>query len=68
MDRLTILERKPGLSPDSVRRLLLSTAKDLGPKGRDRDFGVGLADAYQALLAADGNPADSVAQGTAPGR
>lgn len=59
-----ILERKPGLSPDAVRRLLLSTARDLGPKGRDRDFGVGLADAYQAVLATEGRPANAVSAGT----
>ena len=46
-----ILERKPNLDPDSVRRILLSTAKDLGPVGQDEQFGAGLADAYQALLA-----------------
>ena len=46
-----ILERKPTLSPDSVRRILLSTAKDLGPVGPDEQFGAGLADAYQAILA-----------------
>lgn len=44
-----VLEREPGLTPDSVRRILLSTARDLGPVGRDRDFGAGLADAYEAL-------------------
>ncbi len=46
-----ILERKPGLSPDHVRRILLSTARDLGPRGKDDQFGAGLADAYQAILA-----------------
>ena len=46
-----ILERKPGLDPDAVRRVLLSTARDLGTPGRDDQFGAGLADAYQALLA-----------------
>jgi subtilisin family serine protease len=44
-----ILEREPTLTPDSVRRIMLSTARDLGPAGRDRDFGAGLADAYEAL-------------------
>ncbi|MGE3991397.1 S8 family serine peptidase [Pseudorhodoplanes sp.] len=44
-----VLERNPDLSPDSVRRVLLSTARDLGTAGRDRDFGAGLADAYEAL-------------------
>ena len=46
-----ILERKPGLDPDAVRKILLSTAKDLGPAGQDEQFGAGLADAYQAILA-----------------
>ena len=46
-----ILERKPNLDPDSVRNLLLSTAKDLGPAGKDEQFGAGLVDAYQAILA-----------------
>ena len=34
-----------------MRRVLLSTARDLGTPGRDDQFGAGLADAYQALLA-----------------
>jgi subtilisin family serine protease len=49
-----LLEVKPGLSPDAVRKVLESTAKDLGPKGRDDLFGAGLADAYRAILALDG--------------
>jgi subtilisin family serine protease len=48
-----ILERKPGLDPDAVRKILLSTAKDLGPSGQDEQFGAGLADAYQAILAVE---------------
>jgi Subtilase family len=46
-----MLERKPDLTPDRVRDILLTTAKDLGPKGRDRLYGAGLADAYDSLLA-----------------
>jgi subtilisin family serine protease len=46
-----ILERRPHLTPDAVRMLLLATAKDLGPIGQDDQFGAGLADAYQAILA-----------------
>jgi hypothetical protein len=61
-----LLEREPGLSPDSVRRVLLSTARDLGPKGRDKDFGAGLADAYEALRAL-GVRSDAVAGGAAQG-
>jgi subtilisin family serine protease len=44
-----ILERKPDLTPDDVRRILVATAKDLGPKGRDDQFGAGLTDAFQAI-------------------
>jgi hypothetical protein len=45
-----LLERKPGLKPDAVRKILLSSATDLGPKGRDDQFGAGLADAHRAIL------------------
>jgi subtilisin family serine protease len=45
-----MLERKGDLSPDSVRAVLMATAKDLGPKGRDPMFGAGLVDAYGALM------------------
>jgi subtilisin family serine protease len=48
-----MLERKSDLTPDQVRGILMATAKDLGPKGRDPLFGAGLADAYAALLAED---------------
>jgi subtilisin family serine protease len=44
-----LLEAKPGLTPQAVRKALLSSARDLGPKGRDDQFGAGLADAYGAL-------------------
>jgi subtilisin family serine protease len=54
-----ILEREPSLTPDSVRRVLLSTAHDLGPAGRDKDFGAGLADAYDALISI-GKPGDAL--------
>jgi len=46
-----MLARRHDLSPDKVRDILLATAKDLGPKGRDVMFGAGLADAYAALMA-----------------
>ncbi|HEY5306149.1 MAG TPA: S8 family serine peptidase [Pseudolabrys sp.] len=46
-----MLERKSDLAPDQVRGILLATAKDLGPKGRDPLFGAGLANAYGALMA-----------------
>ncbi len=49
-----VLERKRDLKPDAMRKILTSSAKDLGPKGRDIYFGAGLADAYQALTAIEG--------------
>jgi len=45
-----LLELRPGLKPPAVRQILMSTAKDLGPKGRDDQFGAGLADAHRAIL------------------
>jgi subtilisin family serine protease len=45
-----MLERNPSLTPDAVRRALISTARDLGPRGLDPTFGAGLVDAYQAVL------------------
>jgi subtilisin family serine protease len=45
-----MLQYKGTLSPDQVRDTLLATAKDLGPPGRDDDFGAGLTDAYGALM------------------
>jgi subtilisin family serine protease len=46
-----MLQRAPGLTPDAVRKILISTAKDLGPRGKDAEYGAGLVDAYQAIMA-----------------
>ena len=46
-----MLERDGDLTPDRLRDIMMETAKDLGPKGRDIMFGAGLADAYGALMA-----------------
>lgn len=48
-----MLERKPGLTPDQARGVLLATAKDIGAPGRDPLFGAGLADAYAAIAAGE---------------
>jgi subtilisin family serine protease len=52
-----VLERKPELSPKAVREILTSTARDLGPRGKDDQFGAGLADAYQAIVVLGGDTA-----------
>ena len=40
-----------------MRRILEQTAKDLGPRGRDNEYGAGLVDAYQAIRALEANAA-----------
>jgi subtilisin family serine protease len=56
-----ILQRKPQLTPDAVKKVLLSTAHDLGPKGRDDQFGAGLLDAFRAVNAVE-KPTEAVLQ------
>jgi subtilisin family serine protease len=46
-----MLQRDQSLDPDGVRRVLVSTARDLGQRGRDPMFGAGLVDAYGAVQA-----------------
>jgi len=64
-----VLQRAPGLTPDAVRDILVSTAKDLGPRGKDAEYGAGLVDAYQAIMAvpssAAGGPRDVAEPATA---
>src|SRR5262249_42171464 len=48
-----LLDRDPNLDTAAVRDLLESTAKDLGSKGRDDQFGWGLVDPYRALKSLD---------------
>jgi hypothetical protein len=57
-----LLERNPALKPDEVRAVLMKTARDLGPPGRDDQFGAGEADAYAAVSAASITPAVPVAE------
>jgi len=56
-----MLAKNPHLTPDEVRAALTSTARDLGPKGRDDMFGAGLADAYKAVVAATSGTPQTVA-------
>jgi hypothetical protein len=51
----TLGERNPALTPAAVRKILMQTAKPLGPKSRNRDFGAGLVNAFDAVRAAKPN-------------
>jgi subtilisin family serine protease len=44
-----LIERNPSLTPAEVRRILTRTAKSIAPKGREREFGAGLVNAYEAV-------------------
>jgi hypothetical protein len=46
-----MMARNPGLKPDALRAILMKTARDLGPPGRDDLFGAGQADAFAAVEA-----------------
>jgi subtilisin family serine protease len=47
-----LLERNPRLTPKDVRRILMRSAKHLGPRGSEREYGAGLVNALQAVTAA----------------
>ncbi|EGP07724.1 serine protease precursor [Bradyrhizobiaceae bacterium SG-6C] len=46
-----MIARNPQMSSSDIRATLTSTARDLGPKGRDDQFGAGQADAFGAVSA-----------------
>jgi subtilisin family serine protease len=46
-----LLERDPGLEPDSIADLISKGSDDLGPKGRDDQFGAGRVNALHSLQA-----------------
>jgi Subtilase family len=51
-----LIERNPRLTPKDVRRILMRTAKHLGPRGSEREYGAGLVNALQAVTAATRSP------------
>jgi subtilisin family serine protease len=59
-----ILDRNRKLDAAAVRRILMATARDLGPAGHDDQFGSGLVDALGAVMQAA--PAASEVSGAAP--
>ena len=48
-----MLERDPKLTPADARQILESTATDLGPRGKDPQFGWGLVNPQKALQAVE---------------
>ncbi len=46
-----LLAKVPNLTPDQIEAILKTTSKDLGPPGRDNEFGYGLLQAADALAA-----------------
>jgi Subtilase family len=59
-----IIERDPGIDVATLEEVLYSSARDLGPKGRDSQFGYGLVDPLRALDALEAKVA--MTKGTAP--
>ena len=51
-----MIARNPDITPVDVRSTLTATARDLGPKGRDDQFGAGEADALGAVSAVSAAP------------
>jgi Subtilase family len=55
-----LAERRPDITPDAVKNVLMSTARHLGATPRDDQFGAGLMDANQAVLSLS-SPAQAMA-------
>jgi subtilisin family serine protease len=60
-----LLAQKPSLTPADLRAILTSTAKRLGPKGSERQFGAGLVDPLKALHQPPPVPQRSASAGSA---
>jgi len=63
-----IIQVNPALGPDDVRKILTSTARNVGPRSRAAGFGAGLADALAAVTLAAPKAAAKPASGQAAGR
>jgi hypothetical protein len=61
-----LIAQKPSRTPEDIRTILMSTAKDLGPKGFDPQFGAGLVDPLKALRLAPPLVSDKSAAVSAP--
>jgi len=60
-----LLERKSDLGHEGVRKVLTTTARRLGSKGSETEFGAGLVDAYEAIRAIEA-PAATTGAKTVP--
>lgn len=58
-----MVSRKPDISASEIRSALIATARDLGPKGRDDEFGAGEADAFAAVSAVAPTPLATASDG-----
>jgi len=61
-----LLERNRKLDPIAIRTILMTTAHDLGPPGKDDQFGAGLVDAMSAVEAAGERSTDVSARSAQP--
>lgn len=61
-----MIQRDPRITPAVMRDRLMATAQDLGPKGRDEQFGAGRVDAAAAVAAVGGLPVSAVSTGSQP--
>lgn len=59
-----MIARNPDISAVDIRSTLTSTARDLGPKGRDDQFGAGQADAFGAVSAVTPAPVTAASDGS----
>jgi len=59
-----MIARNPDISAADIRNTLVSTARDLGPKGRDDQFGAGQADAFSAVSAISAAPMAAASDGS----
>jgi len=60
-----MISRRPDISAADIREALTATARDLGPKGHDDEFGAGEVDAFAAVSAVAPAPLATASDGAA---